>query len=90
MPMRGRLRGVVGVLRRTGQFVEPRLQGCDAGVLSDDTCILRGDAGVRQSQPGGQRRNQRVLFGVAQLGGNRKPRHPLFRIDSAVTVSRKF
>ena len=73
-----------------GQFVKPRLQCCDAGVLSGDTCILLGDVGVRQSQPGGQRRNQRVLFGVAQLGGNRKPGYPLFTIDSAVTASRVF
>ena len=83
LPLGGRFRGVAGVLRRTGQFVKSRLQRCNA-------CILRSDVGVRQSQPGGQRRNQRVLFGMAQLGGNRKPRHPLFRINSAVTASRIF
>ena len=69
LPLRGRFRGVAGGLRRAGQFVKPRLQRCDAGVLRGDTCILRGDVGVRQSQPGGQRRNQRVLLGVAQLRG---------------------
>ncbi len=90
LSLRGRLRGVAGVLRRTGQFVEPRLQRYDAGVLDSDMGGLCGDPFVRQEQPSGQRCDQRVRFGVSQLGGNREPGHPMCRIDSLVTVSRNF
>ena len=51
---------------------------------------LCGDPLVRQRQPSGQRRDQRVLLGVAQLSGGGEQRHPAFRIDSAVTASRIF
>src|SRR6202789_3484695 len=83
LPLRGRLRGVAGGLRRPGQFVEPRLQGRDA-------CILRGNVGVRQRQPGGQRADQRVLLGVGQLHRGREQGHPMCRIRSPVTASRNF
>ena len=64
-------------------MVEPRLQGCDAGVL-------RGDPFVCRHQSSGERRDQRVLLGVAQLSGDREQRHPTGRIDSAVTASSAF
>ncbi|MFL5279907.1 MAG: hypothetical protein ACJ8AW_02635, partial [Rhodopila sp.] len=58
-------------------------QGCDAGVL-------RGDPFVCRHQPSGERRDQRVLLGVAQLSGGREQRHPMCRTDAAVTASSTF
>ena len=83
LALRGRPRRVGGSLRWASQFVDPRLQSRDAGVL-------RRDAAIRQSQPRGQRRDQRVLLGVAQVGGNREQRHPMCRIDPPVAVSSNF
>ena len=62
----------------------------DAGILRRNMGGLDSDPLVRQDQPSSQRRDQRVLFWVAQLGGDREQRHPTCRIDSAVTVSRTF
>ena len=58
-----------------GQGFQPRLQGFD-------TDILRGD--VRQ------RRDRRVLLGVAQAGEVEGRGHPAFRIDWDVVGSRIF
>ena len=53
-------------------MVEARLEGGDANLLRGDMGVLGRGAGVRQRQPGGQRRDQRVLLEVAQLGGSGK------------------
>ena len=60
---------------------EPCLQRRDTGILRGDAFVLCGEPLVRQRQPSGQRRDQRVLLGVAQLGGCGQQRHPPCRIE---------
>ena len=52
--------------------------------------ILCGDPFVRRGKPHGQRRDQRVLLGVAQFGGGREQGHMTGRIKPLVTVSSVF
>jgi hypothetical protein len=42
---------------------------------------------IRQGQARSQRRDQRILIGVAQVGGGGKQQLSTRRIDSSVTVS---
>ena len=88
LPLRWGLGGIVGGLRRTDQCFEPRLQGRDAGVLRGDPVLLGRDLLQRRRQPRGQRRDRRVLIGVAQAGVVRERGHPISKLDSGVTVSR--
>ena len=90
LALRRRLRRIAGGLRWPAQFVEPRFEHCDTGVLRGDVGVLDCDPPVSQRQPSGQRRDQRVLLEVAQLGGRGEQRHPMARIDSPVTASRSF
>ena len=87
LALRRRLGRIAGGLRRASRFLEPRLQGRDAGVLRGDGSWAA--CAVRQ-RCGDQHQDQRILLGVAQFGGVREQRHPGFRIDPPVTVSRIF
>ena len=71
-----------------GQFVEPRLKRCDAGVLRGHVGALGRDPFVRRHQPLGQRRDQRVLLGMAQLRRSRKQKHPRCRRGTGLSVKR--
>jgi len=85
--LRRRGAGVLRGLRRAGQFVDPRLQGGDAGVLYGDPLILLGelkrlrrDDLLACRQTGDQGRDDGVLLGVAQLAGIGCRGHPALRI----------
>jgi hypothetical protein len=53
-----------------------------------DACVLRRNPLVRRGKLRGQRQDQRVLLGVAQLAEVGRKGHPVFSVDSAIIVSR--
>lgn len=56
--------------------------------LCGDGDALCSNPFVRRHQPLGQRRDQRILLGMAQLGRSRKQGHPSCRRDAGLSVKK--